>query len=131
VSERALGTPLAREGLRAEIARTVRLRAIGAYLRERLDPSATLLVPDPGVLAYLSRRTTYDLLGRATPEAHGSPLRARYGAPRADLGAALAREADYVVPFDVLTTRAPRMRWKPSPRRCRRPRTAHRTCRAT
>jgi hypothetical protein len=92
--ERELGRP----GLVREIAEVERLRALGVFMRDRLDEEATVLTPWPGAIGYLSRKRVYDLLGRARPSRAEGQTFSWSGAPRVDLVAALEKEVDYVVP---------------------------------
>lgn len=99
--------PLGRLGLDEEIRLTDRLRAVGLFLRDNVDPSSTVLTPWPGSTAYLSRLTLYDLLGRANP----MPGLAEPGSwtrrERGDVVLALKEEPDYVVPLIGVATRTP------------------------
>lgn len=89
--------PLGRLGLEEEIDKTIRLRGVGIFLRDSLEPGASVLTPWPGAVGYLSRLRTFDLLGRASPV----PGHARPGAwerrERTDVLAALGMGPDYVV----------------------------------
>ena len=90
--------PLGRMGLAEEILATERLREIGIFLRDHLDPSSTVLSPWPGAIGYLSRLTVIDPLGRTTPSPGADRTRAWEGLPRADVAGALAQRPDYIVP---------------------------------
>jgi len=87
-----------RPSLGIEIQRTARLRALGRFLREYVDPSLSILTPWPGTIGYLSGLRVLDFLGRVTPpvgDVRTSPLEPR---PRIDLVAQLERGADLVLP---------------------------------
>src|SRR4029434_3098911 len=90
--------PLGRDGLQDEIQRTSRLRGVGAFLRDKIDPELRVLSPWPGALGYLSGLRVPDALGRVTRPA--SDLRARpWGdLSRSDLVAALEQRPDYILP---------------------------------
>lgn len=103
---------LGRAGLDEEIAHAHALRGLGIFLRDHLDPSASVLTPWPGAIGYLSRMPVYDLLGRANPIAdleRPQPWSAR---SRVDLALALRSDPpfDYVLvgvrPFTHLPTPA-------------------------
>lgn len=98
---------LGRAGLEEEIATTSRLRAVGIFMRDELDPDRSVLTPWPGAIAYLSRLETHDLLGRADPIAPGSPTRSWADRERVDVLASCARRADFVVPFGHGSERIP------------------------
>jgi hypothetical protein len=89
--------PLGRLGLEEEIDKTVRLRGVGIFLRDSLEPGASVLTPWPGAIGYLSRLPTFDLLGRANPiPGVGRP--ASWGRrERTDVVAALGTNPDYLV----------------------------------
>ena len=89
--------PLGRLGLEEEIDTTNRLRGVGLFLRDYLDPGATVLTPWPGSVGYLSRLRTIDVQGRASSVAgRGRPAPwNRRG--RADVVAALGMRPDYVL----------------------------------
>jgi hypothetical protein len=99
--------PLGRRGLEEEISTTLRLRGLGLFLREYVDPGASLLTAWPGSLGYLSRLQVFDLLGRASPVA-GRPRPATWTRrERTDVVAALEMQPDYVVPEIGRAPRAP------------------------
>lgn len=106
--EQALG----RAGLDEEIAHAHALRGIGLYLRDHLDPSASVLTPWPGAVGYLSRMPVYDLLGRANPIADLERPQAWSARGRVDLVAALRNDPPFdfvladVKPFKSLPTPA-------------------------
>lgn len=89
---------LARVSLYSEIRLTEQLRAIGESLGDRLDPATTVLAPWPGALAQRSGLTVVDAFGRvaALPGIERAPWTPVPG--RFDARAALACEADYVLP---------------------------------
>ncbi len=95
----AYGRSLGRLGLAEEIRDVERLRVLGVYLRDRTAEPSTLLTFWPGAIGYLSRRTVYDMLGRATPLPGESRPRAWAGDDRVDLVAAFRRQADYAAPI--------------------------------
>ncbi len=97
--------PLGRLGLEEEIDATIRLRGLGVFLRDFLDPGSTVLTPWPGCLGYLSRLRVFDLLGRASPVAGKERP-----APCVDVVSALAMHADYVVEGISPRPRAPKLR---------------------
>ncbi|MEM1449330.1 MAG: hypothetical protein AAGI22_09455 [Planctomycetota bacterium] len=92
------GPILGRSAHFAEIQLTSGLRRVGAFLRDRLPPEATVLSAWPGALGYLANVRVVDMFGRATrlpgvERASWSP-----DPGRLDLLAALATEPDYIVP---------------------------------
>ena len=90
--------PLGRAGLSEEILSTERLREIGIFLREHLDPSHTVLTPWPGAIGYLSRMRVIDALGRTAPSPGADRTKSWNGLPRADVVKTLAQRPDYIVP---------------------------------
>lgn len=90
---------LGRMGLAEEIQVTERLRAIGLFLRDNLDPDYTILSPWPGAIGYLSRLKVADALGRTTKAAGMDQLRSWTGQPRVDVVATLDTQPDYIVPL--------------------------------
>ena len=95
---RAGGKPLGRLGLLTEIREVEELRPLGIFLRDKVDADVTVMTFWPGTLGYLSRRETYDGIGRAFPPTPGARCESWRGVPRVDLVATLARGADYLVP---------------------------------
>jgi hypothetical protein len=91
---------LGRSGLQEEIAVTARLRAVGVFLRDGVDPDRSVLTAWPGAIAYLSRLRVLDLLGRTDPIEPGGRNRSWVERSRIDLPASLERRADYLVPFN-------------------------------
>jgi len=89
---------LARVGLAEEILATERLREIGLFLRDNLEPDATVLTPWPGAIGYLSGRRVLDPLGRTSPSPGETRTRAWEGFARADVVKALGSAPDYVLP---------------------------------
>ncbi|MFN0008625.1 MAG: hypothetical protein ACKVXR_12040 [Planctomycetota bacterium] len=89
---------LGRQGLEEQIATTLRLRGLGLFVRDYLDPSASLLTPWPGSLGYLSRLQVFDLLGRASPIAGATRPAGWTRRERSDVVAALDMDPDFVVP---------------------------------
>jgi hypothetical protein len=98
--------PLGRLGLEEEIRLTNRLRAVGLFLRDNVDPSSTVLTPWPGSMGYLSRLTIYDLLGRTNPMP-GVRDASWTRRERGDVVDALKQDPDYVVPLIGATRRPP------------------------
>lgn len=98
---------LGRAGLQEEIATTARLRAVGIFLRDELDPDRSVITPWPGAIAYLSRLEVHDLLGRADPIEPGGATRSWADRQRVDLVGSFARGADFVVPFHDFPARVP------------------------
>lgn len=98
---------LGRQGLEEQIATTLRLRGLGIFLRDYLDPGSSLLTAWPGSLGYLSRLQVFDLLGRASPIAGGTRPAAWTRRGRSDVVAALAMHPDFVVPDVRPNDRAP------------------------
>jgi hypothetical protein len=89
---------LGRQGLEEQIDTTLRLRGLGIFLRDYLDPGSSLLTPWPGTLGYLSRLQVFDLLGRASPIAGAERPANWTRRERADIVAALKMAPDFVVP---------------------------------
>lgn len=92
---------LGREGLNEELERTRVLRGLGLFLRDRVDPAASVLTPWPGATGYLSRMALVDLGARACPipgSARPQPWSRR---SRTDVLAALRSDPpfDFVVPL--------------------------------
>jgi len=90
--------PLGRQGLAMEIREVERLRALSAFLREKLAQPATILTPWPGAVGCISRKRTYDLLGRTTLAPGMDRPNSWRGTPRLDIVQAFDEEPDYVVP---------------------------------
>jgi len=103
-----LDLPRARPGVQRAVENTERLRALGAFLRDHLDPRASIASPWTGAISYLSQRTVSDLLGRSTALPGETRPRSGFGKARTDLLAAIATDADYIVPFLLAADRAPR-----------------------
>jgi len=92
------GEPLARAGLIEEIRDTNHLRAAGIFLRDHIDPAASVLSPWPSSMAYLSHMEVTDLLGR-TNAIQGLPGRGSWiHREHGDVVAALQQQCDYVIP---------------------------------
>lgn len=108
-SDDPLDLPRARVGVERAVRQTERLRALGVFLRDNLDPRASIASPWPGAVSYLSRRTAQDLFGRSTVLPGDAERRTWFGARRTDLLAAFDGDADYVVPFLLEARRAPRV----------------------
>lgn len=89
---------LGREGLAEEIDKTERLRGIGIFLREQLDPRFSVLTPWPGAIGYLSGLRVIDALSRATPMPGMLRAEAWSAIEPRDLIAGLEQHADYIVP---------------------------------
>lgn len=87
-----------RMGLSEEILATERLREIGVFLRDNIDPTYSVLSPWPGAIGYLSRLRVIDPLGRTTPSPGELRTRPWEGWPRADVAKALAQHPEYLVP---------------------------------
>jgi hypothetical protein len=94
-------------GLSEEILATERLREIGIFLRDHVDPGTTVLTPWPGAIGYLSRLRVIDPLGRTTPSPGQDRTAPWDGLPRADVAKALALRPDYIVPTIRFGDRAP------------------------
>ena len=101
--------PLGRLGLEEEIDATIRLRGIGIFLRDFLDPGSTVLTPWPGAIGYLSRLRVYDLLGRATPASGRDRPAPWTRRERVDVVSALDSRPDYVVGEIERSARVPRL----------------------
>ena len=101
--ERRLG----RMGLVEEIKTTERLRGIGIYLRDQLDPNHSVLTPWPGAIGYLSRLNVIDVFGRTSPPPGAVQTHPWTGRPRADVVELLRRRPDYIVPLVRLSPAAP------------------------
>jgi hypothetical protein len=99
--------PLGRLGLGEEVLYTARLREIGIFLRDHVDPDCTVLTPWPGAIGYLSRLQVIDALGRTAPVVAGERPRPWEGVPRADVLAALQRDPSYIVPTLTFGDEAP------------------------
>jgi hypothetical protein len=100
----------ARLGLEARVARDERLRAIGIFFRDEVEPKRVLMSPWPGAIGYLTRGRCVDLLGRAQPAADSNRTRSWSGQARVDLLAALNSEPDYILPVVTPTQRPPLVR---------------------
>ncbi|HZO09247.1 MAG TPA: hypothetical protein VFC77_07710, partial [Myxococcota bacterium] len=98
---------LGRQGLEEQIETTLRLRGLGIFLRDYLDPGSSLLTAWPGSVAYLSRLQVFDLLGRASPVAGVTRPAAWTRRGRSDVVAALGMRPDFVVPDVRPGPRAP------------------------
>lgn len=96
---RAYGRSLGRLGLMEEIRSVESLRPLGVFLRDRVDPDATILSFWPGAIGYLSRKEVFDVLGRVLPPPGERRARSWSGVPEIDVIAALQRRADYLVPM--------------------------------
>lgn len=89
---------LGRVGLAEEILATERLREIGLFLRDNIDPSHVVLTPWPGAIGYLTQRRVIDPLGRTAPSPGEARTRPWEGLSRADVLKALAARPDYILP---------------------------------
>ena len=89
---------LSRLALFEELQVTERLRAIGLFLRDHVDPDSTLLTPWPGSVGYLSSLRVIDLMGRVSVAPPRDRVVAWSGRPRADVLAALELAPDYIMP---------------------------------
>ena len=89
---------LGREGLAEEIKATARLRGIGVFLRDHLDPRHSVLTPWPGAIGYISGLRVVDALSRATPMPGYLRAEAWNALERRDLIAALEQRSAYIVP---------------------------------
>ncbi len=96
-----------RVGIDEEIDLTGRVRDVGLFLRDHLDPSHTVLTPWPGAMGYLSRLRVIDVLGRTSPLPGQERVSTWAGVSRADVAQALALEPDYIVPQVRFTEAAP------------------------
>jgi hypothetical protein len=101
---------LGRLGLQEELERTARLRRLGIFVRDRMDPGASILSPWPGALAYLSRHDVFDMLERASPARASERQSSWAGLPRVDLVELLAQKPDYIVPTLVTGPSPPPLR---------------------
>lgn len=101
---------LGRLGVQEEIDATERLRRISIFLRDRLEPDATLLTPWPGAIGYLTRKRVWDMRGRLAPLEEGQRPNSWTGARRTDLMALLAESPDYIVPGVEVPDRPPFLR---------------------
>lgn len=90
---------LGRAGLAEEIDKTERLRGIGIFLRDQIDPRYSVLTPWPGAIGYLSGLRVIDALSRATPMPGLLRAEAWSAIEPRDLIAGLEQEADYIVPM--------------------------------
>jgi putative flippase GtrA len=102
--------PLGRLGLEEEIDTTIRLRGLGIFLRDFLDPGSSVLTAAPGAVGYLSRLPVIDLLGRASPVTGKNRPAAWTRRERADVVAALAMNPDYVIEQIKPSASAPALR---------------------
>lgn len=98
---------LGRAGLEEELATSTLLRAVGIYLRDQTEPYSSVGTPWPGSIAYLAPGEVWDLLGRATPPAKDTRRHSWSGRSRVDLGAALEKRPDYLVPRASLSGAVP------------------------
>lgn len=98
---------MGRVSLADELQVTDRLRRVGNFMREHMNPEETILTPWPGAIAYLSRMPTLDLLGRATLAPGQEELLPWAGPHRVDIVRALEGGADYVLFTTSLVTRTP------------------------
>ena len=89
---------LGREGLNEEIKRTQRLRAIGVFLRDQLDPSHRVVTPWPGAIGYLSRLRVIDPIGRTSPPPGKAHPASWSSLERQDLVTQLAELPEYLLP---------------------------------
>ncbi len=96
-----------RLGVTEEIDMTGRLRSVGIFMRDHLDPSHTVLTPWPGAVGYLSRLRVIDALGRTSPLPGQDRVSMWTGVSRADVAMALELEPDYIVPQVQFTELAP------------------------
>jgi hypothetical protein len=103
--------PLGRLGVAEEIEVTERLRAIGIFLRERVDPGHRVWTPWPGAIAYLSRLQVIDALGRCAPAPGAERTRPWNGRPRSDVLGGLAERPEYLVPMIRFSDEAPTLRY--------------------
>ncbi|MBI5365029.1 MAG: hypothetical protein HZA53_17765 [Planctomycetes bacterium] len=101
--------PLGRAGLVEEIERAHLLRGVGRFVRDRLDPSFSVLTPWPGAIGYLSRAAVYDLGARASSLGAADRPRPWSRRSRVDVVAALRAEPgfDFVVPLLSVPGRVP------------------------
>jgi len=96
---RAYPRSFGRLGLLEEIRTVEHLRTLGVFLRDRVSEDTSIQTLWPGAIGYLSRKEVLDLAGRAWPLPGAKRTNSWRGVPRVDVLAALAREADYLVPF--------------------------------
>jgi len=90
---------LGRMGLMEEIRQVERLRPLGLFLREEVEPDTSIATFWPGAIGYLSRRPVLDILGRTNPLPGETRTRTWRGKPSVDLIAALEEPSDYLVPL--------------------------------
>lgn len=102
---------LGRLSVAEEVEISERLRSIGIFLREQLDPSHSVLTPWPGAIGYLARVKVIDALGRTSPTPGAKGNRAWNGMPRADVVAALSQQPDYIVPQIRFDQQAPTIQY--------------------
>lgn len=95
---------LGRMGLYEEITVTMRLRKLGHFFRDAIEPGARVLTPWPGACAYLSHQDVHDLLGRADPLYPTDRPRSWGRRERADVVGALSEEPDFCVPSCAAAT---------------------------
>jgi len=92
-------TQLGREGLADEIKATARLRRLGAFLRDNLDPELSVLTPWPGAIGEVSGLRVIDALGRTMPAPGAAGPPAPWGALGPwDVLSAIEQRPDYIVP---------------------------------
>jgi hypothetical protein len=96
---RAYARPTGRLGLLEEIRSVEHLRTLGVFLRDRIDPDASILTSWPGAIGYLSRKEVLDLTGRAWPLPGHARTHTWRGVSRIDVVGALQHEVDYIVPL--------------------------------
>lgn len=103
---------LGRLGLEEEIRNTNRLRGLGLFVRDKVDPSYTVLTAWPGAMGYLSRCQVFDMLARTNPMPGSDRPASWTRRERADIVAALEVDPpyDYVVPLLVARQHAPSRR---------------------
>lgn len=105
----AYGRMHGRLGLMQEIDEVEEMRAVGVFLRDRLDVGSRILSPWPGAIGYISRQEVLDLFGRASAPADGSPPRSWYGLPEINIPSSLSVGAEYIVPVATSGTVPPRI----------------------
>ena len=98
---------LGRPGLEEEINKTQFLRATGLFLRDNLDPLATILTPWPGSIGYLTRMDVRDLFSRTTLAPNEEALRSWSQDEPIDLLLMFKQSNDYIIPTCLKTPAAP------------------------
>ena len=88
---------LGREAITEEIQLAASMRDFATFLRDHLDPGASVLTPWPGALGYLSGLRVIDLFGRTSVLPGQPPNPLWRPQPKTDVVAALGLEPDFVL----------------------------------